>query len=139
MYQLEMNVKKEHIDFQNIMDGLYYPFYMEECRHKYIKDILGIDMVEYAKNGLNLVLSEYSLKFKTSITANDAIVVNCNLIISECSKIRFAFKQEIRIKDKVAAEGVFYGTCVPSSGGRPFIPKEMLEYIENQNNYAKLY
>jgi acyl-CoA thioester hydrolase len=129
MYQLTMAVKDEHIDFQGIMDGLYYPFYMEECRHKYLKDILGIDIVAYAKNGLNLVLSEYNLKFKASIKKDDELIVSCELLISECSKIKFAFKQTITVLGKVMAEGVFWGTCVASSGGRPFIPEEILAYI----------
>ena len=130
MYSLEMKVEESHIDFQNIMDGLYYPFYMEKCRHKYVKDVLDVDIVEYAKNGLNLVLSEFSLKLKSSIKANDLMIVSCELLISECSKIRFAFKQEIRVNDKLAAEGTFYGTCVAATGGRPFIPNEILSYIE---------
>lgn len=134
MYQLEMTVNDQHIDFQGIMDGLYYPFYMEECRHKYIKEVLGVDIVEYAKNGLNLVLSEYNLKFKSSIKKDDALVVNCDLLISECGKIKFAFKQQILVNNKVMADGVFFGTCVSSSGGRPFIPKEILQYIEKTSN-----
>jgi len=67
MYELKTAVKDQHIDFQGIVDGLYYPFYFEECRHKYLKDITGIDIEEYAKQGLNLVLAEYTLKFKTSL------------------------------------------------------------------------
>lgn len=137
MYQLIMPVNEDHIDFQGIMDGLYYPFYMEECRHKYIKDVLGIDIVEYAKNGLNLVLSEYGLKFKASIKKGDELVVSCDLLISECSKIRFAFIQTITVAGKVMADGTFWGTCVAASGGRPFIPEEILNYIENRNQLTQ--
>ena len=42
MYEMTMQVKDEHIDFQNIMDGLYYPYYMETCRHQYIKDVVEL-------------------------------------------------------------------------------------------------
>src|ERR1700733_10165636 len=51
-------VNDEHIDFQNIMDGLYYPFYMEYCRHDYIREALGFDFIAEAKNGVNMVLSK---------------------------------------------------------------------------------
>jgi acyl-CoA thioesterase FadM len=48
-YSKTYTAKDEHIDFQNIMDGLYYPFYMEWCRHDFIKEALGFDFEEEAK------------------------------------------------------------------------------------------
>lgn len=125
-----MKVKDEHIDFQGIMDGLYYPFYMEECRHKYIKDIVGVDIIEYAKSGLNLVLSEYTLKFKTSLQKGDIINVTCTLTPYENNKIKFGFDQTIVCNNRVAAEGKFVATCVKSSGGRPFIPDQIQTYLD---------
>ena len=124
MYEMAMQVKDEHIDFQGIVDGLYYPFYMEECRHQFIKDTLGVDIVEYAKKGLNLVLAEYTLKFKASLKKGDQLTVTCELAPIEGSRSRFGFKQQIICNGKVAAEGSFVGTCVPAAGGRPFIPEE---------------
>ena len=47
-YSKTYTAKDEHIDFQNIMDGLYYPFYMEWCRHDFIKEALGFDFEEEA-------------------------------------------------------------------------------------------
>ncbi len=132
MYQLDFIVKDEHIDFQGIMDGLYYPFYMEECRHKYVKDVLGIDIVEYARSGFNLVLAEYNFKFKLPLKKNDKLNVTCKLIAIEGSRSRFGFEQQILCNDKVAAQALFIATCVPASGGRPFIPKEMLVFLEKQ-------
>lgn len=129
MYQIDYKVKDEHIDFQGIMDGLYYPFYMEECRHKYINDVLGIDIVEYARAGLNLVLIEYSLKFKSSLKKNDNIKVTCKVIPIENSKTKVGFEQQILCNGKVAAQALFIATCVPSAGGRPFIPEEILAAI----------
>ncbi len=124
MYQMHLPVKDEHIDFQGIMDGLYYPFYFEVCRHQYIKDTLNVDIVEFAKKGLNLVLVEYNLRFRASLKKGDQLVVTCQLVPVEGSRSRVAFAQQIMCNDKVAAEANFIATCVPAAGGRPFIPEE---------------
>ena len=134
MYKLDMIVKDEHIDFQGIMDGLYYPFYMEDCRHKYIKDELGVDIVEYAKNGLNLVLAEYNFKFKAPLKKNDKLAVTCKVVPVEGSSSKFGFEQTIVCNDKVAAEARFIATCVPAAGGRPFVPEDVAKYLAVNNN-----
>ncbi len=125
MFELKTEVKDEHIDFQGIVDGLYYPFYMEDCRHQFLKDITGISIEEYAERGLNLVLAQYTLKFKKSLKKGDKLVVNCELIPTENSRSKFSMKQQILCDGKVAAEATFIATCVPSGGGRPFIPDEI--------------
>lgn len=129
MYQKEMNVKDEHVDFQGIVDGLYYPFYFEECRHQYVKDAFGIDIVEYAKKGLNLVLAEYTLKFRTSLKKGDHLIVTCELTPIEGSRAKFGFTQQILCHGKVASEATFVATCVPAAGGRPFIPEELKKLL----------
>ncbi|HVK48614.1 MAG TPA: hypothetical protein VM488_12230 [Pseudobacter sp.] len=45
-YSKTYTVKDEHIDVQNIVDGLYYPFYMEWCRHDFVREVLGFDFEE---------------------------------------------------------------------------------------------
>lgn len=40
------DVENSHIDFQGVVDGLYYPFYMEWTRHAYMKEALGLDLEE---------------------------------------------------------------------------------------------
>ena len=127
MYIKQYTIKEEHIDFQGIMDGLYYPFYMEECRHAFIKEILGIDLEEYAKQGLNLVLAEYTLKFKQSLKKGDQIEVTCEAAPIENSRSKFGFFQKILLNGKSAAEASFVATCVPAQGGRPFIPQAILD------------
>jgi len=130
MYELTMQVKDEHIDFQGIVDGLYYPYYFEECRHRYVKEVCGVDIVEFAKKGLNLVLAEYTLKFKASLKKDDKIVVVCELVPIEGSRSRIGFFQQIICNDKIAAEANFIATCVPAAGGRPFIPDEFKNYLD---------
>lgn len=129
MYELKMKVKDEHIDFQDIVDGLYYPFYFEDCRHQYLKDVTGIDIQEYAKQGFNLVLAEYTLKFKSSLKKGDQLTVTCELVPLENARSKFALAQKIICNNKVAATATFIATCVPAAGGRPFIPEEIKVHI----------
>jgi len=126
-----MQVKDEHIDFQGIVDDLYYPFYLEECRHQYIKDILDVDIVDFAKRGLNLVSVEYTLKFKASLKKGDMLTITCELIPIEGSRTKFGFRQQIICHDKIAAEGNFIATCLPTAGGRPFIPEEFQNFLNS--------
>lgn len=44
MFYKTYSVQEQHIDFQNVVDGLYYPFYMEWARHAYMKEALGLDL-----------------------------------------------------------------------------------------------
>jgi acyl-CoA thioester hydrolase len=79
-----------------------------------------------AKDGINWVLAEYTLKFKASLKRGDRITVTCELKPVEGSRSRFGFHQTIVRDGKTAAEGDFTATCVPVAGGRPFIPEAVL-------------
>ncbi|MFZ0597802.1 MAG: thioesterase family protein [Flavobacterium sp.] len=124
-YSKNYTAADEHIDVQEIMDGLYYPFYMEECRHAYIKEVLGFDFVQQAEQGVFMVLSEYSIKFIRSLKRNDNFDVTCAVFTDAKGLPRLHFKQSIVKNGKVMASGVFTGTCIPAAGGRPYIPEEL--------------
>ncbi|MFH7018838.1 acyl-CoA thioesterase [Flavobacterium sp. FlaQc-47] len=124
-YSKNYTAADEHIDVQEIMDGLYYPFYMEECRHAYIKEVLGFDFVQQAEQGVFMVLSEYSIKFIRSLKRNDNFDVTCAVFTDAKGLPRLHFKQSIVKNGKVMASGVFTGTCIPATGGRPYIPEEL--------------
>ncbi|MEO6151114.1 MAG: thioesterase family protein [Mucilaginibacter sp.] len=129
-YTKDYTVNDEHIDVQGIMDGLYYPFYMEYCRHDYIKDILGFDIEEEAKNGVNMVLSQYTINFLRSLKKGDAFTVTCTLMGDKDGLPKIHFKQAIILNGKVMTKATFTGTCVPATGGRPFLPDNILEKVK---------
>lgn len=129
MFSVEMDIKDDHIDFQGIVDGLYYPWYMEVVRHRFVKEVLGVDIEVAAKDGFNWVLAEYTLKFKAPLKKGDRVTVTCELKPIEGSRSRFGFHQTILRDGKVAAEGSFTATCVPAAGGRPFIPEGVLSKL----------
>ena len=128
-YSKSYTVKDEHIDVPNIMDGLYYPFYMEYCRHDFIKEVLGFDFEEEAKKGVNMVLSRYSLQFVRSLKRGDQFIVTCSPMLDKNNKSVLHFRQTIMLNNKVVTKAVFSGTCVKSSGGRPYLPENLLEKL----------
>lgn len=128
-YSQTTKVKKEHIDFQGIVDGLYYPHYMESVRHDFMREVYNIDIVEAAKEGKNYVLMSYEMRFKSSLKEDDEIKVTCEL--KPISTLKFGFHQQIIANNKVCAEADFVVTCVPAGGGRPFIPEELKEVLSN--------
>lgn len=123
--------KDEHIDVQEIMDGLHYPYYMELCRHDYIREILGFDFETEAKNGVFMVLSHYSISFIRSLKRGDEFSVTCKLFADEDGAPKLHFKQEIILNKKIVTRATFTGTCIPASGGRPYLPATVLEKIKD--------
>jgi len=124
-YSKNYTAEDQHIDVQNIMDGLYYPFYMEYCRHDYIREVLGFDFTEQANKGIYMVLSQYSINFVRSLKKNDNFDVTCSVFTDAQGLPRLHFKQSIIKDGKIMATAVFTGTCVPATGGRPYLPEEM--------------
>jgi acyl-CoA thioester hydrolase len=129
-YTKNYQVRPEHIDVQNIMDGLYYPFYLESCRHAFIKDVLGFDLEEEAQKGIHMVLSQYTIKFLRSLKKEDNFTVTCTLLADGTGQPRLHFKQTIVCNGKLMTSGLFTGTCVPASGGRAFLPDSILTLVK---------
>ncbi|MHB8207720.1 acyl-CoA thioesterase [Mucilaginibacter sp.] len=123
-------VNASHIDVQGIVDGLYYPFYMEWCRHDYIREILGFDFEEEAEKGVHMVLSSYEISFLRSLKKDDSFDVTCELFADAARAPRLHFKQEIIMNNKVMTRAIFTGTCVPAKGGRPYLPESLHSFIE---------
>lgn len=128
-YSKTYTAKEEHIDVQNIMDGLYYPFYMEYCRHDYIREVLGFDLEEEAKKGVYMVLSGYKIQFLRSLKKGDVFTVTCTLYADPAGQPRLHFKQSIILNNKIMTKAVFTGTCIPATGGRPYLPDTVKELI----------
>lgn len=130
-YHKTYTVKDEHIDVQDIMDGLYYPFYMEDCRHAFIKDTLGFDLEEQARQGVNMVLSKYTISFFRSLRRGDEFTVTCELYKDPTDQPKLHMVQHILKNGKKYTTGVFTGTCVKSTGGRPFLPDGLGELLKD--------
>ncbi|HBR2605999.1 acyl-CoA thioesterase [Erwinia rhapontici] len=120
MFNKTYSVDEKHVDFQGVVDGLYYPFYMEWTRHAFMKEELGLDLEqEFAEGRLHMIL-EYTMRFKKSLQKGDEMQVTCALQANE-KRSRVNFVQQILVNDVVYAEAVFTATCI--ANGRPCIPE----------------
>ena len=101
MFAKHYDVDESHIDFQGVVDGLYYPFYMEWTRHAYMREALGIDIEEEFSQGKIYMVLEYTLQNE--------------------KRNRVNFVQQIRVDGVVYAEATFVATCL--ANGRPSMPE----------------
>ncbi|AWO77457.1 acyl-CoA thioesterase [Serratia marcescens] len=127
MFSKNYDIAPQHVDFQGVVDGLYYPFYFEWARHAFMAEVLGLDIEEEFKLGRVHMLLEYSLKFKKSLKASDKVVVTCRPVKSE-KRNRVNFEQKILVDNVIYAEAVFIATCLVS--GRPSIPESLAILLE---------
>jgi acyl-CoA thioester hydrolase len=126
MFAKHYDVDENHIDFLGIVDGLYYPFYMEWTRHAYMREALGIDIEEEFKQGRLYMVLEYSLRFRKSLQKGDRLEVTCALEKNE-KRNRVNFVQQIRVDGVTYAEATFVATCL--SNGRPSIPDAVMHAL----------
>lgn len=125
-------VRDNEIDIQGIVNNTNYMVYLGHARHKYIQH-LGIDFNEYAQQGKNFVILECTLQFKYSLKPNDHFYVTCRMVPTD-SPIRFAFEQEIRLKDtdQLVLKANFTTTCVntqPKPGEKKiYIPDDIKKH-----------
>ncbi len=127
MFSKHYEVDENHIDFQGVVDGLYYPFYMEWTRHAYMREALGIDIEEEFRQGKLYMVLEYSLRFRKSLQKGDSVEVTCQLERNE-KRNRVNFAQQIKVDGVVYAEATFVATCL--ANGRPSMPEAVMSALE---------
>lgn len=127
MFSKHYEVDESHIDFQGVVDGLYYPFYMEWTRHAYMREALGIDIEEEFRQGKLYMVLEYSLRFRKSLQKGDSVEVTCQLERNE-KRNRVNFAQQIKVDGVVYAEATFVATCL--ANGRPSMPEAVTSALE---------
>lgn len=126
MFEKHYSIKDEHVDFQGVVDGLYYPFYMEWCRHAFMKDVIGLDIEKEFEMGHIHMILEYTIKFKKSLKQGDNITVTCEVKKAD-KKNRVMFIQQILVEGICFSEATFLATCLVN--GRPSIPNQVIEAL----------
>ncbi|MDE4626701.1 acyl-CoA thioesterase [Klebsiella pneumoniae] len=119
-------VDEDHIDFQGVVDGLYYPFYMEWARHAFMKEALGIDIEEEFTQGRTYMVLDYSLRFRQSLKKGDRMEVTCQRE-RNVKRNRVNFYQQIRVEGVICAEATFTATCLLN--GRPSMPEAVMNAL----------
>nr|VFK38044.1 MAG: acyl-CoA thioester hydrolase [Candidatus Kentron sp. TC]VFK39008.1 MAG: acyl-CoA thioester hydrolase [Candidatus Kentron sp. TC]VFK54626.1 MAG: acyl-CoA thioester hydrolase [Candidatus Kentron sp. TC] len=125
---MTMEVRDYECDIQGIVNNAVYQNYLEHVRHEFLKH-KGIDFVEYARQGVNLVAIRVELDYKYPLTAGDRFVVGLDAVRE--SKARFVFYQDIyRAEDeRLVLKAKIIGTAL-NERGRPSIPKQLGELLQ---------
>ena len=90
----ESRVRDYEVDFQGIVNNANYFHYLDEARSLFLYR-RGINIKEYADNGLNLILISTHIIYKKALKFGDTFIVKSTF--SQCSKLRFQFEQKIEL------------------------------------------
>jgi acyl-CoA thioester hydrolase len=126
-FTVELEVRDYECDLQGVVNHAVYLHYLEHARHLFLKS-RGIDFAEYARNGLNLVVTRVELDYLQSLRSGDRFRVS--LTLERVSRLRFGFRQDIvRIPDGTAMlRALVIGTALNTSG-RPHLPAEVEQLL----------
>ncbi len=131
IFKVEFEVRDNELDVQGIVSNIIYPAYMAHARHKFLKEVLGMDFIKFSQEKQNLILISSNIEFKKSLKADDKFYVTCKIIPE--SKLRFIFEQEIRLltDDSLIAIGSHRGVCIDgNNNNKPYVPKFLTQALE---------
>ncbi len=128
-YSIEMHVRDYECDMQARVNNAVYQNYLEHCRHEFLLS-RQINFAEITKQGINLVVTRAELDYKAPLTSGDIFTVS--LTLERVSKLRFAFKQEIRKgpDEQLILQATIIATGV-NERGRPELPDAILGLLES--------
>jgi len=109
---IEMDVRDNELDAQQIVNNSNYMIYLSHARHKHV-DSIGLNFDDYLKNNQKLVLLSCTLKYVNSLVANDSFVVSSTICKGELP-YQWCYKQDIKRKNdsKVILKASFLSTCI---------------------------
>lgn len=116
-------VRDYECDFQGIVNNSVYMNYLEHTRHEFAKDI-GLDVVDLAKRGINLVVIRAELDYKYPLRSGDTVLVGADM--ERASRIRLAFNHALYLQgsDKLIMQARII-LAPTNERGRPFWPDEL--------------
>lgn len=119
-----LQVRDYELDMQGIVNNSVYQNYFEHARHEYIKE-LGIDFAEFARKGINLVVSRIEIDYKNSLTSGDEFYIKSTM--EKEGRLRVVFNQNIYRKtdDKVMVKAKVTAVAL-NEQGRPHMPDELV-------------
>lgn len=123
VFETEMMVRDYECDIQGIVNNGVYMNYLEHVRHLFLKHV-GVDFVDYARRGINLVVVRAELDYRHPLTSGERFLVGVDLV--RVSRLRFAFEQAIfRLPDeRKVMDARVIGTALDERG-RPALPPEL--------------
>ena len=134
VFKVSFEVRDNEVDMQGVVNNTNYFIYLAHCRHKYIESI-GISFSEFAKKKQNLFLLATETVFKNALRPADKFYVTCQAVAMH-SKMKFAFKQEIRLidNDRLLLTSLNTVTCINENCAdvrkRAYIPEKILPLLQ---------
>lgn len=98
LYTLEMETRDYECDIQGIVNNANYQHYLEATRHKWLLDS-GYSFRKWHEEGIDVVVSEINIKYKTPLHGQEAFLSCLNL---RRDGARFVFEQDIYRKADMA-------------------------------------
>lgn len=96
LFRTEMEVRDYECDIQGIVNNANYLHYLEATRHKFIQS-LGLSFKKLHDDGMDVVVSEIEIKYRTALTGDDKFLSCLNY---HRDGIRLVFEQDIyRLSD----------------------------------------
>lgn len=100
IFTLPMVVRDYECDIQGIVNNAVYQHYNEHCRSCFIAS-LGIEFADLHERGIDVVVAQLNMRFKTSLHPGDKFEVRLAL---EKQGLRYVFHQDIvRLADEKRA------------------------------------
>ncbi len=122
-FSLELAVRDYECDQQGIVNNAVYQNYLEHARHEYLKAI-GIDVADFARRGIRLVVVRAELDYKRPLGSGDRFAVRLSL--QRVSRLRYAFQQTIdRLPDGMPIVDARIVCAALDQRGRPVMPSEL--------------
>lgn len=123
MHKLNFQVRSYECDLQGIVNNANYQHYLEHSRHEFLKT-LNINFAEMHDEGLDLVLIEANLKYKSSLKADDEFYVMTRL--ENISRLKLKFTQIIyKTDESLILEAEMIGTCIDRKRNKPVVLEKL--------------
>ncbi|MBR6878747.1 MAG: acyl-CoA thioesterase [Bacteroidales bacterium] len=95
LYSIEMETRDYECDIQGIVNNANYQHYLEATRHKWLQQE-GFSFRKWHDEGIDMVVSEITLKYKTPLHGQETFLSCLNL---RREGARFIFDQDIYRKE----------------------------------------
>ncbi|PID57994.1 thioesterase [candidate division KSB3 bacterium] len=130
------HVRDYECDFQGIVNNSVYMNYLEHTRHEFAKTI-GLDVVDLAERGINLVVIRAELEYKYPLRSGDTFFVGAAM--ERASRLRLVFHHRLYLEntEKLIMRAKIVLTPM-NARGRPFWPDELKQFFEKLSNDAKV-
>jgi acyl-CoA thioester hydrolase len=120
IYEQEFEVRDYECDIQGIVNNAVYQNYLEHTRHKFLKDVIGLDFTKLHIEGIDPVVFKIEIEYKTPLQSGDIFFSKLNMGVA--GNLKMIFLQDIYRKSDNKLMITAKITAVVVKNGRPTRP-----------------